>query len=135
MFIPARHQDYDLYNDVSEEKMTYVTYAYKEGEGIKKHSKSDRGAVSVNFSSGVMSTVSGLPESKNSSCELHFPQILMLTLPCVPSISTTIMVLFLPYFDSKQSICCRIVCTSLLLYDQPRIKTAIPPYCEGDRCR
>lgn len=55
------HQDYDLYNDVSEEKMTHVTYAYKEGEDISKHSPSDRGAVSVSFASGVMSTVSELP--------------------------------------------------------------------------
>lgn len=50
-------QDYDLYSDLDGETYTSVIYAFREGEGVGKHSNSNRGASNVNFLSGASTSV------------------------------------------------------------------------------
>ena len=53
----VRRQDYDIYDDLDGETMTYVIFAYREGAGVGQHANSNRGASTVNFVRGTSITV------------------------------------------------------------------------------
>ncbi|CAM9989598.1 unnamed protein product, partial [Ascophyllum nodosum] len=50
-------EDYDIYDDLDGETMTYVIFAYREGAGVGQHANFNRGASTVNFVKGTSTTV------------------------------------------------------------------------------